>query len=750
MNKIRHKLYRFCRHNRIYLPGILICMSALVLMIYFSILSYTSYRQELIATEQNQLLTMAQTVGKSLVNYLEEELDTIDLCFSSLDSDIHAEDSKSLRDTADAFLDRKGALYDAAVCYDPDGSPVYRRGDLDLHPSLPAEHAVIISKKLSDEGWYQLYIARTFSWNNAPHTIVFAMNLNEIYQKIVAPVKIGSGGYSIVKDSRLQIIMHHAASQIGIDAVYDRSIRYPQLDLTDLFDWIRMQQTQPEGCSMINSYVWDDPELTPQKRLVAYTTITLPGERWIVNSTLPFEELDRPLSLMLLRLAGMCSLFFLILVAQVYLMTKSMIRSEGQKKEISYLKEINEGIELLRRKDEEIQHYQRMQSLGQMSSHIAHEFNNYLTPVMVYGELLENDPAIGEDNRELIRGILTSVNQAADLSRRLLDFSRQDSSSTTLVCRNLTEDVTEALKIIRTLVPGDILLQQEITDEPLFVRGTKGMAEHILMNLSGNAFHAMEKNALKDGVRGTLAIHLSRVSGETAAASSDTAAASSDVSAAYSHAPAISPDNGYALLSVSDSGCGISPDLVTRIFEPFYTTKRSGKGTGLGLSVVQNIIKSAGGQISVDSTPGEGTTFSIYLPLTEEQSDQASVLTAGRIRKLVVVDDDPDLLKALTVMLKNAPFKTEFCDHPAAVLSKLQKNHNYCDVILTDYSMPSMNGLELAEIIRKLNPSIRMILMSGEENTDFDWYLKNQFIDMFILKPELSGRLRELWPDLPR
>lgn len=732
MNKISHKFHQFYRRSRMLLFGLFTCAAAFALMVYYSCYSYSHYKQELIATEQKQLLTMAETVGKSLVNYLDQELGTIDLCFSSLPQDAPVSDADNIRNAAESFLSRKEGLYDAAVCYGPDGSPVYEKGEISFRPLGSSDHAIIRGKQLCRDGWYQLYIARTFLLNGSSYTIVFAMNLNEIYQTIVAPVKIGIGGYSIIKDSRLQIIMHHAADQIGIDAVYDRSIRYPQLDLSDLFAWIHLQQTQYEGCSIINSYVWDDPELAPQKRIVAYTTISLPGEQWIVNSTLPFEELNHPLNLMLLRLSGMCTLFFLILIPQIYLMTKSMMQAEVQKKEISYLKEINEGMELLRRKDEEIQHYQRMQSLGQMSSHIAHEFNNYLTPVMVYGELLENDPDIREDQKELIRGILGSVNQAAGLSRRLLDFSRQDSASITLSVRNLTEDVTEALKIITTLVPGDILLKQEITEEPLFIRSNKGMAEHILMNMSNNAFHAMEQNEKKNGRKGILTIHLAKISKDDLDGSSLPQSAAS------------AADGDFALLSVSDNGCGISQEVMNKIFEPFYTTKRSGKGTGLGLSVVQNMIKSAGGHITVESEQGKGTAFSMYFPLTDPKSGSAPLFTPGTIHKLVIVDDDPQMLKSLEKLLKHAPFKTECCDHPAVVLSKLQKNHNYCDVILTDYSMPSMNGLEMAEIIRKLNPSIKIVLMSGSENTDFDWYLKNEFIDMFLLKPDLTEKIKEM------
>lgn len=735
MKKINHNLRLLCRRYRFLFFGILTCVSALLLMVYFSFRSYSNYKQELIATEQKQLLTMAETVGQSLVNYLGQELDSIDLLFYSLQSDAPASDLRRVKTAAETFLERKEKLYDAVICYDQDGIPVFQKGGLDIRPSVTSGRAVICGKKLCENGWYQLFISRSFFWNDEPYTIIFAMNLNEIYQTIVAPVKIGSGGYSIVKDRELKIIMHHASDQIGIDAVYDRSIRYPQLNLSDLFDWIHLQQTQQSGCSVINSYIWDDPEHPPQQRIVAYTTITLPGEQWIVNSTLPFEELNQPLNLMLLRLAGMCTLFFLILIIQIYLMTKSMMQTENQKKEISYLREINEGMELLRRKDEEIQHYQRMQSLGQMSSHIAHEFNNYLTPVMVYGEILENDPGITPDNQELIRGILSSVNQAADLSRRLLDFSRQDASSAALSARNLTEDVAEALKIISKLAPDGILLRQEITEEPLFILGNKGMAEHILMNLSNNAFHAMENNETIDGIRGTLTIRLSRVS-EESAAQPDTAADSSGNSA-------VPADSQTAVLSVSDSGCGISQEALDKIFEPFYTTKRSGKGTGLGLSVIQNIMKKIGGRIDVKSTPGAGTAFFLYFPLTDIRCGEISRSASDTVRKLVIVDDDPEIRRALEIMLKSAPFKTECCDHPAVLLSKLQKNHNYCDVILTDYSMPSMNGLEMAEIIRKLNPSIRILLMSGSNNTNFDWYLENKFIDAFILKSDLAEKLKE-------
>lgn len=393
-----------------------------------------------------------------------------------------------------------------------------------------------------------------------PCTVVCAMNLNQIYQQIVAPVQIGKGRYSIVKDRDLVILMHHAPSQIGIDAAYDRNVRYPQLNLQDLFEWVTMQQNHPEGSRIIHSYVWDDPKLAPEKRIVAYTTIHVSGEEWIVNSTLPYEELNEPLSRMVRRLCGMSALFLLLLTAFVYFMTRILMQAGAQIKEIVYLKEINQGMELLRHKEEEIQRYERMQSIGQMSSHIAHEFNNYLTPVLLYGEILESDDSISAQNQEMIHGIIKSVEEAAALSRRLLDFSRQDSYGE-WIAQDLRREVAEACQV----------------------------------------------------------------------------------------------------------AC-----------------------------------------------------------------------------RMVVVDDDPKVLKALDSMLRNIPVKVEYCGHPAAALSLVQKQKNDYDMLLTDYQMPSMNGLELSAMIRRLNPQIRLVLMSGLDVSRFDWYLKNRMIDEFIPKTELGRRLKKL------
>lgn len=357
--------------------------------------------------------------------------------------------------------------------------------------------AEIVGKQFSQQnGWYEMKIAKKIVTQEGEYVLLFSMDLHRIYQKIVELVKIGENGYSVVKDQNLDIIMHHATDQIGMDAVKGRSLRYPSLNLTSLDSWVERQTKEDSGTGILDSYVWDDPSLPAVRRIVAFTVIYIQGERWIVNSTLPMEELDSPLNRMMAVLVGIVMFYVLVLVFATRMILKNRFLAVSQQKEISYLKEINQGMELLARKNDEIRHYQRIQSLGMMASHIAHEFNNYLTPVLIYSELLENDESISEENLEMIREITRSVDKASNLSRELLAFSRQD-MGVRLEKLDFTEETNSALMVVRQLAPSAITFRAEITEESLFIWGRRGMAEHILMNLCKNAFQAMEHSEKK-------------------------------------------------------------------------------------------------------------------------------------------------------------------------------------------------------------------------------------------------------------
>ena len=189
---------------------------------------------------------------------------------------------------------------------------------------LPDQPSRIFGKAISGQtGWYELYIRKEASSENGICILTFAMNLETIYQKIVAPVKIGRDGYSSVKDQNMYIIMHHAKDQIGLEAFDDRMKKYPELDLTSMNDWIKKQAQDASGTGVIDTYLWDDPGLARVQRVVAFQSIYIQGERWIVNSTIPVQELSRPLDSMMTMLTGAVLLYILLLVVATVILLKN-------------------------------------------------------------------------------------------------------------------------------------------------------------------------------------------------------------------------------------------------------------------------------------------------------------------------------------------------------------------------------------------------------------------------------------------
>ncbi len=719
---------------------------------------YQNYRHQAISMEESQLLTIAGIVGDNLDSYLEQKIHQIDLIYRSEGMPEDWVRIDGLTERTDFFLKENGNLYNWVTVTAPDGSVTrYAPGQSMMvtkigrgkatdqtdgrtdeaqpartsnvpvtateqggHPTtggsigtpdvdsksaegseanVDNEHpARITGKKISPvTGWYEMYIGKEIDTKEGLYKLCFAMNLEALYKNSVAKVKIGKNGYSVVKDQNLYIIMHHAKEQIGLDALYDRERLYPELNYSSMHAWLEKQASEDSGTGVIDTYDWADETHPRVQRVVAFRSIYIQGERWIVNSTLPVTELSTPLDDMMMTMIGIVFVYIMLLGIIVVFVLQSHFQAAATEKEITYLKEINRGMETVARKNEEIRHYQRIQSLGMMSSHIAHEFNNYLTPVMIYAELLENDESISAENKEMIHEMLVSVDRASDLSKQLLAFARQD-TGVRLERLNFTEEVRHAAGIVEQLAPSAITVHIDITEESLYILGRKGMAEHILMNLCKNAFQAMEKTERKE-----LRIELKG-------------------------------GQDHLVLRVRDTGCGISEDAQQKIFEPFYTTKGSRHGTGLGLSVVRNILSSIGGTIRVESTLGEGTCFIMEIPLCEE-GDADSPKRLKPISRIAFVVREEKRWKSLVASSEKT---IDFYDHPAALIDRIQKDTAAYELVIAEYTLSTMNGIELCEVIRRLNPEIRLILLVKQGGADYEWYLNNGMIDRFILTSEFE------------
>ena len=342
--------------------------------------------------------------------------------------------------------------------------------------------------------------------------------------------------------------------------------------------------------------------------------------------------------------------------------------------------------------ESQLRQAQKMEAIGTLAGGIAHDFNNILSIIFGYNELAmeEKDPKTRRHHlEELERG----AKRAKELVAQILAFSRKAEQQMQPLQVSLI--IKEALKMLRSSIPTTIEIRQNIASDGL-VLADPTQIHQIIMNLCTNAYHAMRETG------GTLAVSLD----EVAIGPEE-----------YGYA-GLAPGN-YLKLAVSDTGCGIEPKIVEKIFEPYFTTKKIGEGTGMGLAVVHGIVKSHHGHITVYSEPGKGTSIHVYLPLTAEEAATLPEKTeptelSGKGERILLVDDEEQIGAAVSALLsKNGYQVTTFTDGLQA-LAEFQHKPEHFDLVITDMTMPSINGAELAQKIMALRPEIPVILCTGQ------------------------------------
>jgi signal transduction histidine kinase/CheY-like chemotaxis protein len=346
----------------------------------------------------------------------------------------------------------------------------------------------------------------------------------------------------------------------------------------------------------------------------------------------------------------------------------------------------------LRRAEAQLRHSQKMEAIGRMSGAIAHDFNNLLSVILSYSTLLVRDLRPIDPMREDIESIRKAGERAAELTRQLLAFSRQQVLAPRVL--NLNETVQETERMLRRLLGADIELVTRCQRDLSKVRVDPGQMDQVVMNLALNA-----RDAMPDG--GKLTIETSDV-------------VLDESYAAQHHGVTPGP---HVLLAVSDTGIGMDVETQGRIFEPFFTTKPPGKGTGLGLSTVFGIIQQSGGNIWVYSELGTGTTIKIYLPRAEGSEDEpeefAPPPTLHGKETILLVEDQDEVRRVATTILRNYGYRVLSASNAGEALLACEKHLRAIDLLLTDVVMPQMSGPELSQRILAQRPDLKVLFMSG-------------------------------------
>jgi two-component system, cell cycle sensor histidine kinase and response regulator CckA len=339
---------------------------------------------------------------------------------------------------------------------------------------------------------------------------------------------------------------------------------------------------------------------------------------------------------------------------------------------------------------------QKMESIGQLASGVAHDFNNILTVVEGHAGLLLDDPTLGYDARESAKQVANAARRAAELTRQLLTFSRkQFIRRVSLDLNGVIENVSQ---LLRRLLGENIELEFFCLTELPLIEADQGMLEQVVLNLSVNGRDAMPRG-------GRLTIRTEKVC----------------VTEDWARRNHEAVPGSFVCLSVSDTGCGISPEVIGRIFDPFFTTKETGKGTGLGLATVYGIIKQHQGWIEVSSKVGQGTTFKIFLPTSKTKRTQArrpaiqdNSTGAGGSETVLVVEDESVLRDLVKGILEGSGYRVMLASCANQALEVWQTAKDDIDLLLTDMVMPgSMTGWELAERLRQEKPALKVICTSG-------------------------------------
>ena len=382
---------------------------------------------------------------------------------------------------------------------------------------------------------------------------------------------------------------------------------------------------------------------------------------------------------------------------------------------------VEERTQALARSEKQLHQVMKLQAIGTLAGGIAHDFNNILFPIFGYTELAMDEIPAGSQAQKNLEEILKSANRAKKLVQQILTFSRQGSQERKPFKIQLL--LQESLKLLRATLPANIEIECNINEECGPIMGDPTQIHQVIMNLCTNAYHALQDTG------GELDVSLKEI----------------DISYEQSNERVGMKPGRHLELSVKDTGHGMEMQVLNRIFEPYYTTKKQGKGVGLGLSITHGIIKNHGGDILVKSQPGKGSTFSIYLPIIDDlefAAEPEKSVTANQGKEhILLIDDEKQIIDIEQQILERLGYQvTAKIDSQEALEAFAARPDRY-DLVITDMTMPKMTGVQLAHKMMDIKPNLPVILCTGFNETITEEKALEMGIDKFVMKPIVKDDL---------
>lgn len=571
----------------------------------------------------------------------------------------------------------------------------------------------------------------------------FISSMEDIEGMTVAVQKESSHeGY--LKESTVVQAIPYPTLQKTLKAVSDGEVYAMVGNLSSSIYWIRKENYTNLKIAGPVSYASEQLHFAVQKNLPELVGILEKGlasltplkekeirEKWITVDYNPGLDPARIVRYLLQGLVLVALAFGLFWVWNYRLKKEIAKRTDELEKtnsrlveEISSRKQAEAEKETMQ---EQLFQAQKIESIGALAGGIAHDFNNILSSILGYSELALRDVEKNSQLQASLKQVYTAGLRAKDLVGQILNLSRRDRSQIKPI--RVAELMHEALKMLRSTIPVSIDIKEKITREPLVVEMDPTQLHQVVVNLATNAKQAMAEE------NGVLEVSLSRV----------------DFPSASEVKGGDLPPGQYAMITVSDTGAGIAPQNLDKIFEPYFTTKEKGAGTGLGLSVVNGIVKRSHGHITVFSEIGRGTTFKVYLPIVREmaadvEDNSVTPLPKGTER-ILFIDDEIPIAAMEKKSLERLGYKVTAVTSSLEALEIFQSTPERFDLVITDMTMPTMSGDEVAEKIKAIRPELPVLLSTGYSQK-INLFPENMAVDGFLIKPvdmaEMARTIRKL------
>lgn len=681
------------------IPVILILLLALS-----GIKVWKEYRDTLMKNQEDQLLIVTRILRDNMAVAMEEYQDDLDfLCnVQATDQDMIYEEYLKKQKNFICNLYRETS----------DGKRSYVEKDIDfqelvLLASYPDGRSIWL---MSDEKNKYFVLKEKI---NSGDRMCLVVNAGQYYQRLISDIHVGTNGYIIVKDKEGTIIMHPDEEQWGHNIIASRKTRFPDLDYSSLENMLEEQREGKEGISHYYSYWWTNPEVKKVEKIGAYCSLEMGNEAWIISAVIDYDDFYRPIVEGFLKITMVFTGALLLAGILVFIYGRLIIRVRKSAKEIEDLKEMNSLLESIQKSENTIAHQERLQIMGTMTGGIAHEFNNFLTPIMGHAELLMLELPEGSDEQDSAKEILEASEKAMDVVKQISSLSRKN-VETVYKCVPVRKMMRRVVKMISSVCPPQVTLESDIQIEDECIIGNTTQLNQVILNICVNAVHAIGKK------EGNISIKC-----ESVTTGQMETILKKDL-----------PDTwkNYILISIRDDGCGMDKDVMRQIFDPFFTTKKGGEGTGLGLALAEQIVTSHKGYIFVESQPGKGTTFYIGIPaLDAEQTEATVTVSEKRETRMIFADDNAKVLELLRGGFEKLEIKITTCITLDDVSESL-KNED-ADVLIVEENIEGKSGVDFCMSIAGKYPDMLRLVSIDSISKEILEAKKKGIIHGYVEKP---------------